>query len=191
MKRNNSPRRRMALLFAAFIVFAAILGALMLRKYEQSRLTTPAPPSHPQQAGTLLTTLFFASPDGEGLMREGREVDACDDLAECIETVTDELINGPLGDLAPTLPPGTVVRAVRLDVDKAVIDLSKEFEKGLPAGSSAEIVAVYSIVNTVAVNFPQIKNVAFLIEGKGVETLRGHLDLRQPLVPDFTLEKRQ
>jgi len=100
------------------------------------------------------------------------------------------LIYGPLGELAPTLPPNTTIRGVQVAGDKAVIDLDKGFEEGLPAGSSAEMTAVYSIVDTVAVNFPQIKSVTFLVEGKPVETLKGHLDLRQPLVPDFSLEKK-
>ena len=50
--------------------------------------------------------------------------------------------------------------------------------------------AVYSIVNTVAVNFPRIKRVRLLLGGKEVATLKGHLDLREPLVPDFDLEKK-
>jgi hypothetical protein len=33
--------------------------------------------------------------------------------------------------------------------------------------------------------------VKLLLNGKGVETLKGHIDLREPLVPDFTLEKKQ
>jgi len=189
VKRNNRPRRRMALLIVAFIVFAAIIGALIMQKYEKSHLTSPVPPQ-PRQAGTFLATLFFASHDGGGLVREGREIDACGETAGCVEAVIDELINGPLGELAPTLPPNTTIRGVQVAGDKAVIDLDKGFEEGLPAGSSAEMTAVYSIVDTVAVNFPQIKSVTFLVEGKPVETLKGHLDLRQPLVPDFSLEKK-
>jgi hypothetical protein len=50
--------------------------------------------------------------------------------------------------------------------------------------------AVYSIVNTIAVNFPRIKLVKLMHNGKDLETLEGHLDLREPLAPDFTLEKR-
>lgn len=188
MKRNNRPRWRMALLFVAFIVSAAVLGTLMLRKYEKSHHISPVPPQ-PRQTGALLVTLFFASPDGEGLMREGREIDACSGPEECVEAVLDELINGPLGELAPTLPPSTTVREVRVSGEEALIDLNKGFEEGLPGGSSSEMTALYSIVDTVAINFPQLKKVRFLIEGKTVDTLKGHLDLRQPLVPDFTLEK--
>jgi len=50
--------------------------------------------------------------------------------------------------------------------------------------------AVYSVVDSLAVNFPQIRQVRIFVEGKPVDTLKGHLDLREPLEPDFSLEKK-
>lgn len=52
------------------------------------------------------------------------------------------------------------------------------------------MMAVYSIVNTIAVNFPRIKLVKLTINGKDAETLNGHIDLRKPLAPDFALERK-
>ena len=190
MKKNKRPRRELTVLFIAFIVCAAVLGALMLKKYEE-RHRQPVAVTHPQQGGTLLVTLFFASPDGAGLVREGREIDPCGDSAKCMETVVGELINGPLGDLAPTLPAATSIHAVLVNGDLAQIDLGEDMIKGLPGGSNAEMTAVYSIVDSIAVNFPSIKQVKLLFNGKTVETLKGHLDLRGPLTPDFSLEKKQ
>jgi spore germination protein GerM len=190
VRKNNRPRRELTVLFIAFIVFAAVLGALMLKKYAVRRQQPVAAP-HPQQGGTFLVTLFFASPDGAGLVREGREIDPCVDSARCVEAVVGELINGPLGDLAPTLPAATSIHAVQVNGDLAQIDLGEEMIKGLPGGSNAEMEAVYSIVDSIAVNFPRIKQVKLMVNGKAVETLNGHLDLRGPLTPDFTLEKKQ
>jgi sporulation and spore germination protein len=189
VRNDNRPRREMAVFFIAFIVCAAVLGALMLKKYEDRRLQPAAPPQ-PQQEGVLLVTLFFASPEGDRLVREGREIDACDGPAECVEAVVEELINGPLGDLTPTLPAAATVHDVQVDGDLALVDLGEELAEGLPGGSSAELTAAYSIVNTIAVNFPGIKRVKLLLGGKEVETLKGHLDLREPLAPDFGLEKK-
>jgi spore germination protein GerM len=162
----------------------------MLKKYEE-RHRQPVAVPHPQQEGTFLVTLFFASPDGTGLVREGREIGPCEDPAKCVGSVVGELINGPLGDLAPTLPAATSIHDVQVNGDLAQIDLGEEMIKGLPAGSNAEMTAVYSIVDTIAVNFPSIKQVKLLVGGKPVETLKGHLDLREPLTPDFSLEKKQ
>ena len=99
----------------------------------------------------------------------------------------EELINGPVGESLPTLPPVAVIHSVGMDGDTAVIDVATAFTEGL-SGSQAEMVAFYSVVNSLAVNFPRIKNVQFLFEGQKLESL-GHLDLSAPLTPDFTLEK--
>jgi spore germination protein GerM len=173
----------------AFIVCAAVLGALILKKYEERHLQPAAPPQ-PQLEGAFTATLLFASPAGEGLVREGRELDACGDTAECVAELVSELVNGPIGDLVPTLPSATSVRGVEIAGDVARVDLGEELVEGLPAGSSAEMMAVYSIVDTVAVNFPRIKRVQLLIDGKPAETLKGHVDVREPLAPDFELEKK-
>jgi spore germination protein GerM len=47
-------------------------------------------------------------------------------------------------------------------------------------GSATEILLVAAIVNTLT-EFPEIKQVQILIEGKKVETLAGHIDISEPL----------
>ena len=39
----------------------------------------------------------------------------------------------------------------------------------------------YSIVNALTVNLPAIQRVQILVDGKEVDTLAGHVDLRHPL----------
>jgi len=189
LKKSKLPRRDLTVLFIAFFICAVVFGALMLKKYE-TRHRQPALPAQPHQQGIHLVTLFFASTDGAGLVREGREIDSCGEPAECVEAVIGELINGPLGNLSPTLPTSTSIRTVRIERDVAYVDLGAELVKALPGGSNSEMTAVYSIVNTIAVNFPRIKLVKLMHNGKDLETLEGHLDLHEPLAPDFTLEKR-
>lgn len=179
----------MLFLFIAFFISAAILGALLYRKYEQSRLSPSAPPPT-REAGTIVVTLFFADQAGNGLKREAREIDACDDLSSCADEVVGELMNGPVGELASTLPGSFSYQDIKIEGDTAVIDLDHGALDGLPAGSSAEMSAIYSIVDSITFNFPQIRRVRFLMGGAALPTLKGHLDLREPLPPDFTLEAR-
>lgn len=182
------------LLMAAFLAAAAILGALMLQKY-LSRQPSPTPPpvSAPRESpATIAVTLFFASPDSGELVRETREIDACgNELSVCVRDTLQELANGPLGDLAPTIPANSTFRSVSIHGDTALVNLGKECIEGLPQGSSAELTAAYSIVNTIALNFPAIKQVAFQVEGRDISTFNGHLDLRKPLVPDFRFEQKR
>jgi hypothetical protein len=53
------------------------------------------------------------------------------------------------------------------------------------------MMTVYSIVNSLTLNFPQIKRVQILIEGKSIETIAGHLSLKQPISSKADLIKRQ
>jgi len=190
---RKRPRNAKGIMLLAFVLFAVVVGALVVRKYQTAtRKVEPPPQAAPAApaapAATSVVTLFFASADGDRLVREGREIDIEDSVEDSVESVVDELIRGPLGSLGPTLPSNAKVLGVRLKGELAEIDFGPELLEGLPAGSSAEMVAAYSIVDTVATNFPQVKGVQFLVEGAVPQTLKGHLDLRRPLVPDFGLE---
>lgn len=177
------------LLLAAFLCCAAALGLMMLKKYHD-RGQAPSSPTTSQTEATLsrVVVLFFATTDGTGLARESREIDACGDQVDCIRAIITELVKGPLGELEPTLPQ-TMVNRISVANGIAVVDLGEGFAAGLPGGSSSEMTAVYSMVNSIAVNIPGITGVKFLIDGKGAATLKGNLDLRNPLPPDFSLEK--
>lgn len=190
MSRNRSQRRN-NLLLIGIVLLAALLGALFLKKYAGRQPAAPQPPVATTPAeGVRTVVLFFASPDGSGLVRESREIDPCTGVANCAEAVVDELINGPLGDSSPTLPETATYRGVTLDGDTLTVDFGREFQDGMPSGSNAEMAAVYSVVDSLTASFPEIRRVRFLVEGAPVETLKGHIDLREPLEPDYSLENK-
>jgi spore germination protein GerM len=188
MKRSGH-RRRTLLILAAFVASAVILGLLMLQKYEQSKRAAE-PPAITGEPASVIVTLFFATPDGTALVREAREIESCEGTEECAEAVLEELLNGPVGENTPTLPPTTGFNSVTMEGNTAVVDMDPLYPEGSGGGSHGEMMAVYSIIDTLAFNFPQIKQVSFLIEGKQVSSL-GHLDLSTPLPPDFSLERQQ
>ena len=61
------------------------------------------------------------------------------------------------------------------------MDLSAEMRAKHPGGALDELFTVYTIVNVLTVNLPAIQRVQILIDGKEVDTLAGHVDLRHPL----------
>jgi len=186
VKRNRTGR---LFLLMAFLCCASALGLLMLNKYDQrSQAPTPPAASRDEAISSRVLVLYFAAPDGAGLIRESREIDACVDQADCIRAVITELIKGPMGELGPTLPQ-TVVNRITVAGGIATVDLGEGFVTGLPGGSSSEMIAVYSIINSIAANIPDITGVRFLIDGRENVTLKGNLDLRNPLKPDFSLDK--
>lgn len=181
-----SSRKRINIsLLIPFLVIALVFGATIWKKYRASR-ELPVVPQVQQPAGKRTVVLFFVA-DGTRLAREARELEQCNDAVACLKEVLEELVNGPVGEFDESLPDGTVINTVRVDGNLASVDLNKAFAEALPSGSSAEMLAVYSIVDTVATNFPQIAKVKLSIEGDGKSILR-HLDLSDPLVPDYALE---
>ena len=62
----------------------------------------------------------------------------------------------------------------------AYVDFSSELVQNHPGGSSAEELTVYSLSNTLIANFPAIKMVKILVEGREIPSIAGHLDLTIP-----------
>ena len=168
-----------------FMVFVLFFSMMIWQKY-RSISDIPAPPVARQGEGNRIITLFFATTAGT-LARETREIESCDDDNGCLKSLLDELLHGPVGELEGTLPEGVTVDRATVEGNLAVITFNRSFSEAVLSGSSAEMTAVYSVVNSVALNFPQIKQVK--IDVDGVSTLQlHHLDLSKPLEPDYSLE---
>jgi spore germination protein GerM len=132
--------------------------------------------------------LYFEAPDRDGLLPEEREVAFSADLAEQLRTVVEELVKGPTTELLATLPPGTRVQEVFVQArGVACVSLSAEASTGLPGGSKAELLTVYSIVNSIVTNFPAVRRVQLVVNDQVVSSLGGHVDLSRPLPADMTL----
>jgi spore germination protein GerM len=136
--------------------------------------------------------LYFSDSNGEYLIGEKREILKKNDVKEEAKETIIELIKGPKGKLTPTLPPKTKLLAIQLNEEGvAKVNFNKSLSKDHPGGSSAEIMTTYSIVNSLTLNFPKIKQVQILVEGKPIETIAGHLSLKQPISSNPSLIKRQ
>jgi spore germination protein GerM len=128
--------------------------------------------------------LYFGSRNGMGLVAEARDVaDAGEN--RLAEEIIRELGDGPDGDLVPVLPAGAVLRGYSELDGVATLDFSRELVSAHPGGSMSELLTVYGLANSLAVNVPHIRKVRILVEGQAVETLKGHVDLRQPVAADF------
>ncbi len=187
MKNSIAVKGGIGVIVFSFLLLAIILGALLFKKYESAK--APPPPATVQQEGFKTVTLFFASIEGDGLVREGREIEPCDELSACLEELLEQLINGPLNESAPVLPLTGMFNSVKMDGVTARVDFAQELLDALPSGSTSELNAAYSVVNSICYNYPQVQQVVFTVEGKPRETLKGHLDVSTAIVPDFSLEK--
>jgi spore germination protein GerM len=138
-----------------------------------------------------IVTLYFSEEEGEYLVGEKREIPKKESVEEEAKEAIIELIRGPRGELIPTLPSQTELLGLQLDQrGLARVNFNRALTKNHPGGSSAEMMTVYSVVNSLTFNFPNIKRVQFLVEGKQVETIAGHLSLRQSVPPKPDLIKK-
>jgi spore germination protein GerM len=150
--------------------------------------TEPAASTAPDPERHISVRLYFEAKEHDGLLPEERDIAFSPDLARQIRTVVEELAKGPSGDLVATLPPGTRVQEVFVQAHGvATVSLSGEIAAGLPGGSRAELLTVYSIVNTIAANFPGVSRVQLVVDDQITRTLGGHVDLTHPLPPDMTM----
>jgi hypothetical protein len=67
----------------------------------------------------------------------------------------------------------------------AYLDFAAGSFSNHPGGAGAELLSIYSIVNTLVLNVDGIRSVKFLIGGRESVTLAGHSDLRFPFEVDM------
>jgi spore germination protein GerM len=144
--------------------------------------TPPATSAPLTEARRIRATLFYVSDDGNQLVAVDREVQFSAGPSDQARRILELQTAAAPGGLVSAIPPGTVVRSVYMTPNgNAYVDLSKEASTAHTGGSLDEALTVFTIVNALTTNLPDIKAVQILIDGKEVDTLAGHLDLRRPL----------
>jgi spore germination protein GerM len=133
-------------------------------------------PRHPKKS---LVHLYFADRDNEYLMSEQRVLLHADDPASFAKAIIQSLIKGPQKGLIRTIPVGTELREIYVTPDNVCyIDLGQSIQTNHPGGSHSELLTIYSMVNSLILNVPEIEQVKILIEGNEALTLAGHIDLQ-------------
>ncbi len=141
------------------------------------------PPPAPKRVETREINLYFSNGDGRVLGTEKRKIPKGTLKSEIVEVVKG-LIAGPKSRLMSNIPHGARLLGVKIKNGVAFIDFSSGVAENHPGGSSGELQTIYSIVNTVTLNFRDIKAVQILIEGERRGTLAGHIEIDLPLGPD-------
>lgn len=168
------------------------LAAWALTRGLERLMTAPAEPTGPDKRPAaeqpapvrhITATLFYGSQDGQALVPVQREVPFGETpVAQGRQIVQAQLTQPPPSALVAVVPPGSTLRNFYVtERGDAFVDLGPEIVASHPGGSAAELLTVYAIVNAVTANLPAIARVQILVDGKEVDTLAGHVDLRRPL----------
>ena len=168
------------------LAWAVTIGLERLAGPTTAPAVTVTPPS--TTTAHITATLFYASSDGQSLVAVRREVPLADGVvAQGRQILISQLAPAP-DKQQSVIPPGTQLRAFYVtDRGDAFVDLSSQVSSAHPGGSLNELLTVYAIVNAVTANLPAIERVQLLVDGKEVETIAGHIDVRRPLARDASL----
>ena len=151
-----------------------------------------APTAPPEGVPRITAMLFYGSADGEALIAVRREVALADGTVPQARQILEAQLQGAPEPYASVVPEGTLLRAFYVtERGDAFVDLTADVSTAHPGGSSTELLTVYAIVNAITANLPSIQRVQILIDGREVDTLAGHVDLRRPLERDFSLVREE
>ncbi len=136
-----------------------------------------------QPLGHRKIRLYFPSASSDNLTAESRQIFDTPSPGDRAKQILSDLLEGPnSGGAMRAVPRGVRLRQVYVTAaGVAFADFSSDLKLAIGGGSMDEILTVYSIVNSLALNIEEIRKVGILIEGEECETLSGHMDLRRPL----------
>ena len=189
-KKKGKKKSRKKSGIGKYLVFLIIVGVGLFSAYhfrqEIMDFLRPLSAKKPEKKIAVkekkVVTLFFSEEEGEYLVGEKREIPKRDRVEEEARETIAELIRGPQGAFIPTVPSRAKLLTLQIDAQGlAKVNFDQTLSREHPGGSSAEMLTLYSIVNSLTLNFPQIKRVQILIDGKAVESIAGHISLKHPV----------
>ena len=111
-----------------------------------------------------------------------RDVPFAEQTTAQARRIVDAQLTPVTAPLVSAVPVGTTLRALYLASDgSAYVDLSREVTLAHPGGSVNELLTIYTIVQALTTNLPAITAVQVLVDGREVDTLAGHVDIKRPL----------
>lgn len=181
--------RKTAIIVAVAAVAAALAAIYFLVPREPEPAPGPAPRAAPPEGfEKALVHLYFGTPGDTTLVPEARMVALKKDPAALGREVVNELLAGPRKEGIRVIPEGTRLNALFVTGDQTCyLDLSREVVEGQPGGSAAELLTVWSLVNSLVLNVDGIRSVRILVDGRGRETLAGHVALNRAFQADMRL----
>lgn len=135
--------------------------------------------------------LIYLTKDGKQLVSNVAEVGEAGMSSENkARVIVTKLIEGKDAALLRSpIPQGTKLKSVFINGKIIIVNLSSEFMNNLPAGIDSELLAVYSIVDSLLYNIDSAEAVQILIDGEKVLTVGGHLDISTPLIANTAITR--
>ena len=170
-------------------VVGRIQSMVKQKEPEGNPFTPPAAPLYEQTDPPMTVKLFFPGMQEDIILSgEDQTIFRSAELANRARQILQKLLEGPkTAGLHPSLPKDTKLQEVFIDgMGLAYVDFSSPISANHPGGMLNEQATVYSIVNSLTYNLPEIRQVKILVGGAEKETLAGHC-LLLPLGMDLSI----
>jgi spore germination protein GerM len=134
--------------------------------------------------------MFYPSASGDPLLiTEDQTIFKSGEVANRVKQILDKLEQGPHGNsMMPSMPKDAKVQDLFItEQGTAFINFSNNIAANHPGGVMNELATIYSVVDSITYNLPEIKEVKILIGGVEKETLAGHCLLLLPLEMDLSI----
>ena len=129
---------------------------------------------------TLQVKIYFPDDAGMNLISVKRKITIAKDEEKYFETAKLLTEKPKEKNLTKIFPNHAKINSVHLKGDTAFVNFDGSITKNFVGGSTGEEMLINSFVQTLT-EFPEVKQVKFLIDGQDVETLAGHMDLSVPI----------
>jgi hypothetical protein len=170
-------------------VVGRIQSMVQQKEPEGNPFTPPAAPLYEQTDPPMPVKVFFPGMQEDIILSgEDQTIRRSAELANRARQILQKLLEGPkTAGLHPSLPKDTKLQEVFIDgMGLAYVDFSSPISANHPGGMLNEQATVYSIVNSLTYNLPEIRQVKILVGGAEKETLAGHC-LLLPLGMDLSI----
>ena len=180
--RVKKKKRRMKKSFL-FLIVATVVACLILFFVIIFEYVFPPTKDAVAKKEKQEVMLYFSDANERFLVPEKRYIPKEENDEAKAKDLVKALLEGSKTKLVSTFPEGATLDNIKID-DKqtAYVSFDKNLIKQHPGGSASEMATIYSLTNTLMRNVNSIKRVKLLIDGKEVDSIRGHVDTRQPFI---------
>ena len=160
------------------------------RETEENPFKPPTQPLYAPSDPPMTVKLFYPSANGDVLLTaEDESIFKSAELSNRAKQILQKLEQGPHSNgMFPSMPRDAKAQEVFISEQGiAFVNFSNTIVTNHPGGVLNEMATIYSIVNSLTYNLPEIKHVKILVGGVEKETLAGHNLLLLPLEMDLSI----
>lgn len=177
-KKKKRMKKSVLFLIVASIVIILIVFFVVIFEY----VFPPKREDMVKKREKQEVVLYFSDANERFLVPEKRFIPKEGTPEAQAKEIVKALLEGSKTKLVNTFPQNVTVESVRIEREAhlAYVSFDSNLVWNHPGGSASEMATIYSLTNTLVRNVDGIKMVKLLIGGKEIESLKGHIDTRQP-----------